>query len=188
MVHLSSCCSYLQRLLHGDRLWQHQLEAFQPFWVSAGVTPKAGRLQGQSWHELVATAYKLQTLKCPTSDDDACLPATATWQELWKAGVHTCDKVLGLSHSCSCSEQSASVLGDCNMVHLDFHLCESEYRSRLLATRTGASFEMRLNNIKDLLDTVYFFWYQERDLARGAKFLAKVVGCSCSLPKVMMLL
>ncbi len=75
-----------------------------------------------------------------------------------------------------------------NMVHLDFHLCESEYRSRLLATRTGASFEMRLNNIKDLLDTVYFFWYQERDLARGAKFLAKVVGCSCSLPKVMMLL
>ncbi len=121
MVHLSSCCSYLQKLLHGDRLWQRQLEAFQPFWVSAGVTPKVGRLQGQSWHELVTTAYKLQTLKCSTIDDGACLPATA-----------------------------------------------------------AASFELRLNNIKDLLDAVYFFWYQERDLARGAKFLAKVVVCSCS--------
>ncbi|DBB02296.1 TPA: hypothetical protein ACH3X3_011312 [Trebouxia sp. C0006] len=149
MVHLSSCCSYLQKLLHGDRLWQRQLEAFQPFWVSAGVTPKVGRLQGQSWHELVTTAYKLQTLKCSTIDDGACLPATAAWRELWKAG---------------------------NMVHLDFHLCESEYRSHLLATRTGASFELRLNNIKDLLDAVYFFWYQERDLARGAKFLAKAVA------------
>jgi len=189
MVHLSSCCSYLQKLLHGDRLWQRQLEAFQPFWVSAGVTPKVGRLQGQSWHELVTTAYKLQTLKCSTIDDGACLPATAAWRELWKAGVYTFDLILGLSSSCSCSEQSASGVDECtmecwcyagNMVHLDFHLCESEYRSHLLATRTGASFELRLNNIKDLLDAVYFFWYQERDLARGAKFLAKVVVCSCS--------
>ncbi len=197
MVHLSSCCSYLQKLLHGDRLWQRQLEAFQPFWVSAGVTPKVGRLQGQSWHELVTTAYKLQTLKCSTIDDGACLPATAAWRELWKAGVYTFDLILGLSSSCSCSEQSASGVDECtmecwcyagNMIHLDFHLCESEYRSHLLATRTGASFELRLNNIKDLLDAVYFFWYQERDLARGAKFLAKVVVCSCSWSKVILLL
>ena len=159
------------------------------------ITSKAGRLQGQSWHELVMTAYMLQTLKRSTIDDAACLPATAAWQELWKAGVYNFDLVLGLSNFCSCCERSASVFYECtmerwcyagNMVHLDFHLCESEYRSRLLATRTGASFELRLNNIKGLLDAVYFFWYQERDLARGAKFLAKVV--SCSLPKVMMLL
>lgn len=113
MVHFSNCCSCLQRVLHGDRLWQRQLEAFQPFWVSAGVTPKAGRLQGQSWHELVATAYKLQTLKCSTTDDEACLPATPAWQELWKAGVYTFHLVLGLSNSCSCSEQSASGVDEC---------------------------------------------------------------------------
>ncbi|DBA84153.1 TPA: hypothetical protein ACH3X1_006621 [Trebouxia sp. C0004] len=70
-------------------------------------------------------------------------------------------------------EPQGSYSSQCNMVHLDFHLGESECRSRLAATRKGVSSELRLNNIQDLLDIVYFFWYQERDLAIGAKFFAK---------------
>ena len=39
------------------RLWHAQLEQCYPFWTSAGIYPVCGRRDGETWKQLVSTAY-----------------------------------------------------------------------------------------------------------------------------------
>ena len=39
------------------RLWHIQLEQSYPFWTSAGIYPVRGRKDGETWKQLVCTAY-----------------------------------------------------------------------------------------------------------------------------------
>jgi len=59
-------------------------------------------------------------------------------------------------------------------VQLDFQLCYAEYRASCWLLLPGQQF-FRIQHTALLLELVYFFWFEERQLARGAKMLAKVM-------------
>lgn len=48
------------------RLWHNQLVQSYSFWTSAGICPVRGRKDGETWKQLVSTAYGL---KVPRPDD-----------------------------------------------------------------------------------------------------------------------
>ena len=59
-------------------------------------------------------------------------------------------------------------------VQLDFQLCYAEYRASCWDLGPGQQF-WKIQHTSLLLELVYFFWFEERQLARGAKMLAKVM-------------
>ncbi len=59
-------------------------------------------------------------------------------------------------------------------MQLDFQLCYAEYRASCWLLLPGQQF-FRIQHTALLLELVYFFWFEERQLARGAKMLAKVM-------------
>lgn len=59
-------------------------------------------------------------------------------------------------------------------VQLDFHLCYAEDCAGRWAQLAGLQY-CRLKHTAVLLELVYFFWFEERQLARGARMLAKVL-------------
>lgn len=60
-------------------------------------------------------------------------------------------------------------------MQLDFHLCRAENRASRWIQLAGQQF-FKIQHTALLLELVYFFWFEERQLARGAKMLAKVVS------------
>lgn len=72
-----------------------------------------------------------------------------------------------------------------NGVRVDFHLCYAEAKSTFWSNLSGQPL-FKIETTVFLLDLVYFFWYEERQLLRGAKVLAKVLFplmfVTCSLP------
>ena len=42
------------------RLWHLQLQQSYPFWTSAGIYPVCGRKDGETWKQLVSTAYGIK--------------------------------------------------------------------------------------------------------------------------------
>lgn len=53
------------------RLWEAQLQQNNKEWAAAGIVPVPGREQGQTWKDLVKTAYKLQGWKPDTPPANA---------------------------------------------------------------------------------------------------------------------
>lgn len=58
-------------------------------------------------------------------------------------------------------------------VQLDLHLCQAENQAKRWIQLSGQNF-FKVQHTALLLELVYFFWFEERQLARGAKMLAKV--------------
>lgn len=86
-----------------------------------------------------------------------------------------------------CTQQTSLETMDAgkDRVRVDFHLCYAEVRSSFWSNTTGQRYCKKETTVL-LLDLVYFFWYEERQLSRGAKMLAKVLSLpmfvSCCLP------
>lgn len=57
---------------------------------------------------------------------------------------------------------------------LDFHLCDAETRSSVWGIVSAQSYFQKEHTVL-LLQLVYFLWFEERQLSRAAKMLAKVV-------------
>lgn len=57
---------------------------------------------------------------------------------------------------------------------LDFHLCIAEARSSVWSIISAQPYFQK-ERIVLLLEFVYFLWFEERQLSRGAKMLAKVI-------------
>ena len=63
-------------------------------------------------------------------------------------------------------------------VRVDFHLCYAEAKSSAWSSLSGQPL-FKTETTVFLLDLVYFFWYEERQLSRGAKVLVKVPSHVC---------
>ena len=70
------------------------------------------------------------------------------------------------------SEQQFEPAGK-QKVQLDLHLCQAENQAKRWIHLSGQNF-FKVQHTALLLELVYFFWFEERQLARGAKMLAKV--------------
>ena len=159
------------------RLWQFQLEQCFPMWSSAGIYPVSGRQDGQTWKQLVVTASKIPAGR----PDIGTIAMDENRKQLWNSGIqHT---RLNLHHSLS---KTAAIVASCLRLHdltnpagkqkvqLDFQLCYAEYRASCWVLVPGHQF-WKIQHTTLLLELVYFFWFEERQLARGAKMLAKVM-------------
>ena len=80
-------------------------------------------------------------------------------------------------------------------VQLDLHLCSFEEESKQAMLGQPTQPHLKMMYISTLLDMVFFFWFEQQQLARGATMLAKVrvasdccfEGCvaSCSFCRTM---
>ena len=59
-------------------------------------------------------------------------------------------------------------------MQLDLHLCNVIKESGTELTTAPADRELQLYHIENLLDAVYFLWFDQHQLERGAKQLAEV--------------
>ena len=164
------------------RLWEVQLKDNNQEWAAAGIVPVSGRKQGQTWKELVETACKLESWMPEhlpafahtldfTSAPYSKLHALECVREMWNSGDHYC--------TCDDRHKKERVVMICLLmsaagkptVHIDFCFCCVTARD----WSSGAlPMTFKLAYLRVLLDVVYFFWYDERQLARGAIFLRKV--------------
>ena len=58
-------------------------------------------------------------------------------------------------------------------VQLDYHLCHTEHKSSTWRQALGEK-HFRAENIADLVELIYFLWFEARQLSRAACMLAKV--------------
>lgn len=58
-------------------------------------------------------------------------------------------------------------------VQLDYHLCHTEHKSSTWRQALGEN-HFRAENIADLIEVIYFLWFEARQLSRAARMLAKV--------------
>ena len=182
-------CACKQICVSVSRLWQGQLNQSFPLWSSTGIYPVAGRQDGETWKQLVSTAYGM---KLPEPSDNPA-PATAYYdriKELWNKGQRRAASYL-LQHldfqfsrysMPQMLESSASVTSTTHehrrpagkeRVRLDFHLCYAERRSSRWSELSSQPY-FKTETTVMLLELVYFFWFEEKQLSRGAKMLAKV--------------
>ena len=72
-------------------------------------------------------------------------------------------------------------------VQLDYHLVHTEYKSSMWHQLLGQH-HFRAENIADLMELIYFLWFEARQLTRAAIMLSKVlyllVARDCSLQLV----
>lgn len=61
-------------------------------------------------------------------------------------------------------------------VQLDYHLCHTEHKSSTWRQALGEH-HFRAENIADLIEFIYFLWFEARQLSRAAHMLAKVCCC-----------
>ncbi|KAL3158632.1 hypothetical protein ABBQ32_011382 [Trebouxia sp. C0010 RCD-2024] len=153
MCLLQSSCRHLQGLLQNDRLWQETLKDYDPVWVASGVCPVANRLGSSSWKELVAASVTLQP--AGIGGDVLVSPQAVCRKglELWNSGEDW-EKVV---------------------VQLDYHLCHTEHKSSRWRHALGEH-HFRAENISDLMELVYFLWFEARQLCRAAIMLTKVLA------------
>lgn len=147
-------------------------------WTSAGIYPVSGRQDGQTWKQLVVTASKIPAGR----PDTGTIVMEKNRKQLWNSGIqHT---RLNSSHH-SLSKTAATAAGYLRLhdltspagkqkVQLDFQLCYAEYRASCWVLLPGQQF-WKIQHTALLLELVYFLWFEERQLARGAKMLAKVM-------------
>ena len=64
-------------------------------------------------------------------------------------------------------------------LQLDYQLCHTEHKSSQWHKMLGKH-HFRAENITDLMELVYFLWFEARQLTRAAKMLAKVRQCNIS--------
>ncbi|KAL3135472.1 hypothetical protein ABBQ38_005952 [Trebouxia sp. C0009 RCD-2024] len=150
---LQSSCRHLKGLLQNDRLWQETLKGYDPVWVASGVCPVANRLGSNSWKELVATSASLQP--AGIGGDVLVSPQAVCRKglELWNSGEEW-EKVV---------------------VQLDYHLCHTEHKSSRWRHALG-DHHFRAENISDLVELIYFLWFEARQLCRAAIMLTKVLA------------
>lgn len=71
-------------------------------------------------------------------------------------------------------------------VQLDYHLVHTEYKSSMWHQLLGQH-HFRAENIADLMELIYFLWFEARQLTRAANMLSKVlhllVARDCSLQR-----
>ena len=71
-------------------------------------------------------------------------------------------------------------------VQLDYHLVHTEYKSSMWHQLLGQH-HFRAENIADLMELIYFLWFEARQLTRAANMLSKVlhllVAMDCSLKR-----
>lgn len=71
-------------------------------------------------------------------------------------------------------------------VQLDYHLVHTEYKSSMWHQLLGQH-HFRAENIADLMELIYFLWFEARQLTRAANMLLKVlhllVAMDCSLQR-----
>lgn len=58
-------------------------------------------------------------------------------------------------------------------VQLDYHLCHTEHKSSTWRQMLG-DHHFRAENIADLIELIYFLWFEARQLSRAAGILVKV--------------
>ena len=58
-------------------------------------------------------------------------------------------------------------------VQLDYHLCHTEHKSSRWRQALGEH-HFRAENIADLIELIYFLWFEARQLSRAAHMLTKV--------------
>lgn len=58
-------------------------------------------------------------------------------------------------------------------VQLDYHLCHTEHKSSRWRHALGEH-HFRAENIADLIELIYFLWFEARQLCRAACMLKKV--------------
>lgn len=69
-------------------------------------------------------------------------------------------------------------------VQLDYHLCHTEHKSSTWRQALGEH-HFRAENIADLIEFIYFLWFEARQLSRAAHMLAKVCCChAATIPGV----
>ncbi|KAL0055108.1 hypothetical protein WJX82_007097 [Trebouxia sp. C0006] len=153
LVALSAASRHFQRMLSHDRLWQRQLQQKYPRWAAADATPK----NGQTWKELVAVATKLEALAAP----DSCLDLhrrfncpVAEYRQFWNSGSAHIQPDFCLSRHAHAAHQRFLAYGNDAML----------YPASWLRESVSAS-----------LDMVYYCWLEERQLARGAKYLLQAL-------------
>ncbi len=146
-------------------------------WTSAGIYPVSGRQDGQTWKQLVVTASKIPAGRPNTGS----IVTEENRKQLWNSGIQH----VRLNSHHSLSKTAVTVAGHLRLhdlaspagkqkVQLDFQLCYAEYRASCWVVLPGQQF-YKIQHTALLLELVYFFWFEERQLARGAKMLAKVM-------------
>lgn len=65
-------------------------------------------------------------------------------------------------------------------VQLDYHLCHTEHKSSTWR-QALREHHFRAENIADLIEFIYFLWFEARQLCRAARMLAKVCCCHATI-------
>lgn len=186
--------SVLLRLHH--RLWQTQLEQGYSVWAEAGIAPLPSLNQGQTWKELVEAASQCKDYKLNDEDTGLmrAIPHEKLQQfdktrELWNSGQPSATQGANLHLCPATSEHSLYIISTKlktlpsfkqlyayagkQQVQVDFGLCYAEAAASGWHT-LRYSIALKIEHIRTMLELVYFLWLEQRQLARGAKMLAKV--------------
>lgn len=150
---LQVTCHHLNTLLKQDRFWHDALKKHDPVWVSSGVCPLSTRHDSRTWKELVAMSIRLQQIGI--GGDVLVSPQAVCFKglNLWNAG--------------KAREELK--------VQLDYHLVHTEYKSSMWHQLLGQH-HFRAENIADLMELIYFLWFEARQLTRAANMLSKVLS------------
>ncbi|KAL0024861.1 hypothetical protein WJX79_007367 [Trebouxia sp. C0005] len=150
---LQATCHHLNTLLRQDRFWHDALKKHDPIWVSSGVCPLSTRHASRTWKELVAMSIRLQLTGI--GGDVLVSPQAVCYRglNLWNAGKARVEL----------------------KVQLDYHLVHTEYKSSMWHQLLGQH-HFRAENIADLMELIYFLWFEARQLTRAANMLLKVLN------------
>ncbi len=120
-------------------------------------------------------------------DQDHCLHASRQ-DSMLVSGIATSDETLD-TMTCPLLESSFLYIGKAReelKVQLDYHLVHTEYKSSMWHQLLGQH-HFRAENIADLMELIYFLWFEARQLTRAANMLSKVlhllVAMDCSLKR-----
>ncbi|KAL0019385.1 hypothetical protein WJX77_004716 [Trebouxia sp. C0004] len=150
---LQVTCHHLNILLKQNRFWHNALKKHDPVWVSSGVCPLSTRHGIRTWKELVAMSIRLQ--QAGIGGDVLASPQAVCFRglNLWNAG--------------KAREELK--------FQLDYHLVHTEYKSSMWHQLLGQHY-FRAENIADLMELIYFLWFEARQLTRAANMLSKVLS------------
>ena len=72
-----------------------------------------------------------------------------------------------------CAYEAVGTAKEEMRIHLDYHLVHTEHKSSMWRQLLGQH-HFRPENIADLMELIYFLWFEACQLTRAARMLAKV--------------
>ena len=167
-------------------MWQHQLQQCCPAWYATGVCPIDGHHNRSTWKQLAIAAADGQMLTFYIPVMTNVKAVSSKTQYIWNSGMPHSHHFAGCSMPCH-SLQDLHVgyilaqtlkwriccFAGAEKLQLEMYLCVVEDRcsSARLMMSTPSLHEY---NISVLLELVYVLWVEQKQLQRGARFLAKV--------------